>query len=300
MKQLKISQKLTDRTNETFKQYLAEIAQIKPFTNSEEIACATKAFAGDEQAQLDLVKRNLRFVVSVAKQYSTDSIPLQDLVNEGNIGLIEASKRFDPNKGYKFISFAVWWIRKIILEHISNYGKIVRLPANKINNVAKLERQIHELEQKNGSKVDILEVINHYEKLDLSVNNDDEYQEFMFIDSLSGLSAESIDKPFGGEEEGTCLSDMLQGDLDRPTDYMMHEMNLKSEINAVLDELKPRDKKVIEAIFGLNGNQAMTLKEVGDKPEFNISREMVRQIRVKVLKKLEKNQRIKRAFEMMG
>jgi RNA polymerase primary sigma factor len=300
MKQLKISQKLTDRTNETFKQYLAEIAQIKPFTNSEEIACATKAFAGDKQAQLDLVERNLRFVVSVAKQYSTDSIPLQDLVNEGNIGLIEASKRFDPNKGYKFISFAVWWIRKIILEHISNYGKIVRLPANKINNVAKLERQIHELEQKNGSKVDILEVINHYEKLDLSVNNDDEYQEFMFIDSLSGLSAESIDKPFGGEEEGTCLSDMLQGDLDRPTDYMMHEMNLKSEINAVLDELKPRDKKVIEALFGLNGNQPMTLKEVGDKPEFNISREMVRQIRAKALKKLEKNQRIKRAFEMMG
>ncbi len=300
MKQLKISQKLTDRTNETFKQYLAEIAQIKPFTYEQETACARKAFAGNEEAIEELAKRNLRFVVSVAKQYATDSIPLPDLVNEGNIGIILAARKFDPNKGYKFISFAVWWIRKLILEHISNYGKIVRLPANKINNVAKLERQIHELEQKTGSKVDILEVINHYETLDLSVDNDDEFQEFMFIDSLSGISGESIDRPFGGEDDGTCLSDMLQGDLDRPTDYMMHEMNLKSEINAVLNELKPRDKKVIEALFGLNGQQPMTLKEVGDKPEFNISREMVRQIRAKTLKKLEKNQRIKRAFEMMG
>lgn len=299
MKQLKISQKVTDRSNETFNQYLKEINEIKQFSYQEEIACAKKAFLGDEKAIDELVKRNLRFVVSVAKQYSTESIPLQDLINEGNIGMVIAARKFDPNKGYKFISFAVWWVRKIILEHISNYGKIVRLPANKINNVAKLDKQIHELEQKNGSKVDILEVINHFETLDLDVEHDDEFNEFLFIDSLSGINGESIDKPFGSEEDGTTLSDLLYSDTDKPTDYLITDLNIKSEVNAVLNELAPRDKKVIEMLFGLNGYKTMTLKEVGDKPEIGITREMVRQIRNKVLKKLENNQRIKRVFELI-
>lgn len=299
MKQIKISQKLTDRSNETFKQYLREVAEIKPFTNEEETACAIKSFNGDEKAIEELVQKNLRFVVSVAKQYVTESIPLSDLVNEGNIGMIIAARKFDPSKGYKFISFAVWWIRKIILEHISQYGKMVRLPANKITNVAKLEKQIHALEQKNGAKVDILEVINHFETLDLNVDNDDEFKEFLFVDNLSGINVESIDRPYGSEEDGTTLAELLEGDMDRTTDHIMNEMNLKTEINAVLEDLKPKEKRVIESLFGLNGSKAMTLKEVGDSPEFGLSRERVRQIRNNVFKKLEKNQRIKRAFELI-
>jgi RNA polymerase primary sigma factor len=299
MKQLKISVKLTDRTNETFKQYLKEISDIKPFTHEQEVECAVKAFAGDEQAIEELAMRNLRFVVSVAKQYATDNIYLSDLVNEGNIGIVIAARKFDPSKGYKFISFAVWWIRKLIIEHITNHGRIVRLPANKINNIAKLEKQIHELEQKTGSKVDILEVINEYENIDLKNDNDDEFNDFLFTDSLTHISSESIDRPFGNEEDNTCLSDMLMSN-DKSTDKNINELNLKAEINAVLDEMKPRDKRVIECLFGLNGNRPMTLKEVGDEPEFNITREMVRQIRNKVLKKLEKSSRIKSVFEIMG
>lgn len=298
MKQIKISQKLTDRSNETFKQYLREVAEIKAFTNEEETACAINSFKGDEKAIEELVKKNLRFVVSVAKQYATESIPLSDLVNEGNIGMIIAARKFDPSKGYKFISFAVWWIRKVILEHISQYGKMVRLPANKITNVAKLEKQIHALEQKNGAKVDILEVINHFETIDLNVDNDDEFKEFLFVNNLSGINVESIDRPYGSEEDGTTLAELLEGDMGT-TDHIMNEMNLKSEINAVLDDLKPKEKRVIESLFGLNGSKAMTLKEVGDSPEFELSRERVRQIRNNVFKKLEKNQRIKRAFELI-
>lgn len=299
MKQLKISVKLTDRTNETFKQYLKEISDIKPFTHEQEVECAVKAFAGDEQAIEELAMRNLRFVVSVAKQYATENIYLSDLVNEGNIGIVIAARKFDPSKGYKFISFAVWWIRKLIIEHITNHGRIVRLPANKINNIAKLEKQIHELEQKTGSKVDILEVINEYENINLKNDNDDEFNDFLFTDSLAHISSESIDRPFGNEEDNTCLSDMLMSD-DKSTDSDINELNLKAEINAVLDEMKPRDKRVVECLFGLNGNRPMTLKEVGDEPEFNITREMVRQIRNKVLKKLGESPRIKSVFEMMG
>lgn len=298
MKQFKIGQKLTDRSNETFKQYLREIAEIPPFTIQEEIECGKKAFVGDKKAIEELTKRNLRFVVSVAKQYATDGIPLQDLIEEGNIGLFKAASKFDPTKGNKFISFAVWWIRKYIFEYISDYGKIVRLPANKVNNVAKLEKQFHALEQKTGSKVDILEVISEYESFD-SIN-DDEFKEFLYVDQLSSISSESIDRPFGNEEDGTTLADLLEGDVSGPTDYLITELNIKAEINAVLNDFSPRDRKVMEMLYGLNGYQSMNLKEVGDDPEIKITREMVRQIRNKVLAKLGKNQRMKAVFEMVG
>lgn len=299
MKQLKISIKLTDRSNEALKQYLREIDDIKQFTYEQEVECAVKAFAGDEKAIIELAERNLRFVVSVAKQYATENLYLSDLINEGNIGIVIAARKFDPSKGYKFISFAVWWIRKLIIEHITNHGRIVRLPANKLNNIAKLEKQIHELEQKTGAKVDILQVIDEYETLDLNYENDDEFNEFLFTDSLSNISSESIDKSFGNDEDNTCLGDLLISD-DKSTDYDINELNLKAEINAVLDEMAPRDKRVLESLFGLNGHRPMTLKEVGDEPEFDISRERVRQIRNKGLKKLKESPRIRSAFEMMG
>lgn len=299
MKKLIITQKVTDRTNETFKQYLKEINEIKPFTLQEENECAIKAFNGDEKALQELIMRNLRFVVSVAKQYATESIPLSDLINEGNIGMVIAAKKFDPNKGYKFISFAVWWVRKVILQHISNYGKMVRLPANKISNVANLEKQIHSLEQKNGCNVDILEVINHNETINSNNYSDDEFNDFLFVENLSGINVESIDKPFGNEEDGSTLADILESDF-KTSDYLINDYDLKQEIKSVLSSLKPIEKNVIEALFGLNGKRQMTLKEVGDEPEFGITRERVRQIRNNALKKLENNQRMKRVFELVG
>lgn len=299
MKQLRISIKLTDRSDETLRHYLREIADIKPFTTEEETECAVKAFAGDEEAIVELAYRNLRFVVSVAKQYATDKLLLPDLINEGNIGIVLAARKFDPSKGYKFISFAVWWIRKLIIEYITNHGRIVRLPANKINNISKLEKQIHELEQKTGEKVDILEVINEYETIDFSIDNDDEFKDFFITESLSNISSESIDTPFGTDEDNACLADLLMSD-DKSTDYDINEWNLKAEINSVLDDMLPRDKKIIESLFGLNGHRPMTLKEVGDEPEFALSRERVRQIRNKGLERLKKSPRIRSAFEMMG
>lgn len=303
MKQIKISQKLTDRSNEAFKQYLREVAEIPIFTPEEELICAQKAFNGDAKAIEELATRNLRFVVSVAKQYSTDGIPMPDLVEEGNIGLIEAANRFDPSKGYKFISFAVWWIRKIILDHISKHGKIVRLPANKINALSKLDKQFNELEQKLGRKVDIIEVIDEFgANTDSYQSNKDEFKEFMLLDSLSAMSTDSLDRQVGGDDSGntSSLGEMISDDMFKSTDYLITDKNIISEINSALDTLKPRDKRVMEALFGLNGHKIMTLKEIGEEEDVNVTREMVRQIRNKTLKALKNNPRIRQAYETMN
>lgn len=297
MRPLKISQKLTDRNDETFKQYLSEISQIKPFDLNEENICARKAFSGDKKALDELVKRNLRFVISVAKQYSNENIPLQDLVNEGNIGLMIAAKKFDPNKGYKFISFAVWWIRKIIIQHISDYGKMIRLPANKINNVSKLDKQRHILEQKMGSKVDIVEVINHFDTINETIDNDT-FKDYLLTDQLCDINIDSMDSPIYNEDDGFTLADTLESNFGH-ADQLINDFDIKSEINSVLKDLKPMEKKVIESLFGLNGKRPMTLKEVGEEPDINITRERVRQIRNKAFNKLEKNKRIQSVFEMI-
>ena len=159
MKQFVITSKVTNRENQSFNQYLKDISEIEVFSSKEEVICAEKASRGDKKAIDELVRRNLRFVVSVAKQYATTQNPLEDLVNEGNIGLIIAAEKFKPEMGFKFISYAVWWVRKIIMEHLSKHGRLVRLPANKINSLSKLDKQINELEQKLGRNVCIQEII---------------------------------------------------------------------------------------------------------------------------------------------
>lgn len=303
MKQIKISQKLTDRSNEVFKQYLKEVDSVPIFTPEEEMICAIKAFNGDEDAIEDLITRNLRFVVSVAKQYNTDGIPLQDLIEEGNVGLIEAARRFDPTKGNRFISFAVWWIRKIILDHISKYGKIVRLPANKINALSKLDKQFAELEQKNGRRADIQEVIAEYGLNSDDYNEEqDEFREFMLLDSLSSMNIDSLDRQVGGDDNGntSSLGEMISDDMFKSTDYIITDKNIVDEINMALDTLKPRDKRVMEALFGLNGHKEMNLKEIGEEEGINVTREMVRQIRNKTLKALKNNPRIRQAYETIS
>lgn len=287
MKQLKISHKLTNRENESFKQYLKEISDIKIFeTPEEEYAVAERASLGDRKAIDEMVQRNLRFVVSVAKQYSADDLPLEDLVNEGNIGLIMAAEKFTPTMGYKFISYAVFWIRKVILEHIAKHGKMVRIPANKLNSLSKLDKKISELEQIKGRKVDVQEVI---EEFGNEINDED----FMFLDVLGSYNMDSLDRQVGNEE-GSFLGELIADKSFKPTDHLLSGSDLISEINTSLEVFKPRDRRIMEALYGLNGAAPMTLKEIGD--EVGITREMARQVREKCLRKLRANPRVKLAF----
>jgi RNA polymerase primary sigma factor len=288
MRQFKITQRTTYKDSESFSRYLKEVSDIKQFeTPLEEYICAKKAYEGDSKSVDELVRRNLRFVISVAKQYVTDDMPINDLVNEGNIGLLIAARKNKPELGNKFISYAVWWIRKIILEHVNKTSKMVRLPANKISDIAKLNKQIADLEQKNCNKVDLLEVIDTYghELVD---------GEFLFLDVLGSYSMDSLDRQLGEDGDASYLGDLLCNEDDDSTDHLVNNFDVVTEINNSLDILKPRDKEIMELLFGLNGKTPMNLIEVGN--EIGISREMVRQIREKSLKKLRNNPSIKNVF----
>jgi RNA polymerase primary sigma factor len=294
MRQFKIAQKYTNTENDSFKQYLKDISGIPMFTPEEEKICTEKSSKGDRKAIDELVRRNLRFVVSVAKQYATENVHLEDLVNEGNIGLVLAAEKFTPDMGYKFISYAVWWVRKIIMEHISKHGKLVRIPANKLNNLSKLDKYVQELEQKAGRKVDINEVISEF-------SNELSSEDFMFLDVLNTYNMDSMDRTIGTDDggNGSTLSDLISDDtMYKPTDHLLYQQDIQSEISASLDILKPRDKRVMEALFGLNGANPMTLKEIGD--EVGITREMARQIKEKSLKKLRENARVNLAYNEMN
>jgi RNA polymerase primary sigma factor len=295
MKQIKITARVTNRDVQSFNQYLKDISEIDRFTPEEEKACTEKVFRGDEDAIAELVRRNLRFVVSVAKQYANAQNPLEDLVNEGNIGLIKAAKRFKPDMKFKFISYAVYWIRKVIIEHISNHGRMVRLPANKINGLSKLDKQMHELEQKLGRQVSINDVIDEFggeiPNTDL-VTKKSEFkkfsEEYNFLSALNGYSMDSLDRNIGDVEDGVSLSDTLSDEsIFKATDHDIINQDIKNGLDKVLNTLKPRDKQIMIALFGLDGTIPRTLKDIGD--EMGITREMVRQIKEKSLIKL-KNQ----------
>lgn len=290
MKQLTISAKVTNRENQSFVQYLREVSEIKVLTPAEEIQLTLKTATGDKAAIDELVRRNLRFVVSVAKQYATPQNPLEDLVNEGNIGLMIAAERFDPSTGFKFISFAVWWIRKIIMEHLTKHGKLIRLPSNKINTINKLERQLNKLEQKLGRPVSIHEAIDDY-GIDLSVIGNDidlkSSTEQEFINMLSTFNLDSLDRSLSSDfDNSSSLGDTIVDDTFVASDQLLINADIKAGLDEVMDALKPRDKKIMIGLFGLDGGIPRTLKDIGD--EMGISREMVRQIREKSLLKLKK------------
>lgn len=293
MKQLVITNRVTNRETASFNQYLKDISEIDIFTPQEEMICAEKASNGDKDALDELVKRNLRFVVSVAKQYATSSNLLEDLVNEGNIGLIIASKKFDPRRGFRFISWAVWWIRKIILEYLAKNGRLVRLPSNKINSLNKLDKKIHELEQKLGRNVDIQEIVDEFgQELDLEPKDESSFnkmnEDYSFLDILNDYSVDSLDREIGNESGNTTsLGDtMSDTSIFKATDHAVMEASVKSEVTKMLDTLKPRDRYIMVGLFGLDGNIPRSLKDLGD--EIGVTREMIRQIREKCLLKLKK------------
>jgi len=284
MKQIGINASITSREHESFKKYLKDISKINGFTPEEEKICAKKASLGDLKAREELVKRNLRFVVTVAKQYVTPSSPLEDLVNEGNLGLIMAAERFNPDQNVKFISYGVWWIKKVIIEHITKYNRMVRLPSNKVSILSKLDKKISELEQKNGYKVDIQELSNELET-----------DEFEHLDILTTYRMDSLDKQLGDDSDGGTLLDLLGDDKSfKPTDHLVSDLDHNATILKCLVGLREKDKNIMILLFGLDGNEPRTLQEVSDI--VNMSREMVRQIKNKTLIKLSKQKSIQVAY----
>ena len=290
MKQLVITAKLTNREIHSFNQYLKDIAEIDVFTAEEEAICAEKASRGDKEAIDELVRRNLRFVVTVAKQYATAQNPLEDLVNEGNIGLIIAAEKFKPEMGFKFISYAVWWVRKIIMEHLSKHGRLVRLPANKINSLSKLDKQINELEQKLGRNVCIQEIIEEFggdTDFDGKSTQKKFKNEYMLLDTLNDYSMDSLDRDISGDDKGTTLAETISDDsMFKSADNELLTEDVRKQLNEVLDILKPRDRLVMVGLYGLDGCIPRTLNDIGD--EIGVTREMVRQIRQKSLAILKK------------
>lgn len=281
MRGLRITHRFTTKETSSFKQYLNEISQIAMFSSEEEEECSKKAHQGDKKALDELVRRNLRFVISIAKQYESPNVSLEDLVNEGNIGLIMAAEKFDTSKGFKFISYAVFYVRKMIHEYLDKNGRLVRLPSNKINGVIKMNQYISEMEQKLGRSVDFSEVIEEY-------GTEMSQDELSKLQSASLFSFESLDNPIASSHsgnDGSSQYDVMVNTQCEPADHLVADSDVKKRVADILETLKPRDRKIMIALFGLNGNTPQSLKEVSE--DVGLTREMVRQIREKSLRQLK-------------
>jgi RNA polymerase primary sigma factor len=277
MRQLKITQSITNRESQSLDKYLNEIGKVDLITAQEEVILAQKIREGDQAALERLTKTNLRFVVSVAKQYQSQGLTLGDLINEGNLGLIKAAKRFDETKGFKFISYAVWWIRQSILSAVAEQSRIVRLPLNQIGSLSKIHKSASRLEQQYERQPTPEELA---EDLETTVEK--------ISDSLSNSGRQvSVDAPFITGEENTLL-DVLQSS-DAGTDHDLMIDSLSQEIKRSLSVLAERERLVIVLFFGLGNNAAHSLEEIGEK--FNLTRERVRQIKDKALMRLRNNSR---------
>ncbi len=276
MKGLRITERFTSRESGSFKRYLNEISGIEMFTPAEEVECSIRIQNGDKNAVDEMVRRNLRFVVSVAKQYETATINLEDLVNEGNLGLILAAQQYKPSTGFKFITYAVFWIRKMILEYMAKNGRIVRIPSNKVNGISKLNQYISKLEQKHGRTVDISEVIDEYGASFTT-------EEISDLQNISMFNFESLDNGIT-DDNGSSLYDVISDSSEKATDHLVAETDMKKQISSILSTLKPRDKKIMISLYGLDGSSPMSLKEVGE--QVGLTREMIRQIKEKSLSKL--------------
>jgi len=272
MRQLKITQSITNRESQSLDKYLAEIAKVDLITAEEEVRLTQKIREGDQMALERLAKANLRFVVSVAKQYQNQGLTLGDLINEGNVGLIKAAGRFDETKGFKFISYAVWWIRQAILTAVAEQSRIVRLPLNQVGSLNKIRNSSSRLEQRFERAPTPEEVA---EDLELSVDK--------ITDSMANAGRHiSMDAPFIQGEENTLL-DVLQNS-EATTDSELMADSLSQEIKRSLGSLVERERDVLILLFGLNGVAPHSLEEIGEK--YNLTRERVRQIKDKALTRL--------------
>ncbi len=278
MRQLKIIKSITNRNIGSLDKFLQDISKEELITPEEEVQLAQRIKAGDEVALEKLVKSNLRFVISVAKQYQNQGLSLPDLINEGNIGLIKAARRFDETRGFKFISFAVWWIRQSILQALAEQSRIVRLPLNKISSLNKITKTYAQLEQKYERAPNAGELA---EELDMPLAEVSEN----LRNSGKHLS---MDAPLASDEENNMYDYMKNDDGSTPESELMYE-SLKTEINRAISTLSPKEGDIIKMFFGLEGYPPMTLDEIGEK--FDLTRERVRQIKEKAIRRLKHTSR---------
>ena len=272
MRQLKITQSITARDS-SLNYYLKEVSQERLINLDEEVRLAEKIKQGDKKALDKLVCANLRFVISVAKQYQNQGLSLQDLINEGNLGLIKAAQKFDETRGFKFISYAVWWIRQSILQALAEQSRIVRLPLNQVGSLNKISKELSKFEQENQRRPSAEELAN---RLDIPV------EKISSTISVSGRSI-SVDAPFA-EGEDNCMLDVLTNDDSPMADSSLNQESLSKEVDRALNQLHDREREILKMFFGI-GCQEMTLEEIGDK--FDLTRERVRQIKEKAIRKLK-------------
>lgn len=280
MRQLKITKQVTNRETASLDKYLQEIGKVDLITADEEVELAQRIKAGDDLALEKLTKANLRFVVSVAKQYQNQGLTLPDLINEGNLGLIKAAKRFDETRGFKFISYAVWWIRQSILQALAEQSRIVRLPLNKIGSINKINKTFAFLEQSHERPPSAEEIA---KELDMTINDVKESMK------NSGRHV-SMDAPLVEGEDSNLYDVLRSGESPNPDKELLHE-SLRTEIERALETLTPREADVIRLYFGLGDQHPMTLEEIGET--FDLTRERVRQIKEKAIRRLKHTSRSK-------
>lgn len=286
MRQLKITKSITNRESASLDKYLQEISHEELISVEEEVELAQRIRKGDRKALEKLAKANLRFVVSVAKQYQNQGLSLPDLINEGNLGLIKAAEKFDETRGFKFISYAVWWIRQSILQAIAEQSRIVRLPLNQVGSVNKINKILNRFEQENERRPSIDEIA---DKIDLP--------EDKIADALKVTGKQvSVDAPFSDGEESSLL-DVLPNANAPMADNELVKESLRNEIDRALQTLSERERNIIEAFYGINQPE-MTLEEIGDK--FGLTRERVRQIKEKAIRRLRQNTKSKLLKTYLG
>ena len=274
-------------SNRALSKYLEEIGKFEPLSPDKEIELAQRLRASDRDALRELTESNLRFVVSVAKDYQGQGLPLTDLINEGNLGLIKAAERFDETRGFKFISYAVWWIRQSILQALAEHSRIVRLPLNRVGTISKITKEAEILEQQ-------------YERAPMQ----DEIASGLAMESEEVSDAirisrkhQSLNDPFR-DGESNALIDVIEDDMQLPPDHPLMDESLKQEIRAALNTLKKREREVIKMYFGIDREYALTLNEIGE--EFNLTRERVRQIKENAIRRLSHKSRSKNLKAYLG
>lgn len=276
MRQLKITQQITARENDSLERYLHEIAKEEMITPDMEATLARRIRMGDQVALEKMTKANLRFVISVAKQYQNQGLSLSDLINEGNIGLIKAAQRFDESKGFKFISYAVWWIRQSIMQALVEHSRMVRLPLNKIGSYSKISKMMVKFEQnfeREPSKDELADLMN------VSTKDIEEM--------LKGMTRHiSIDAPVG-DADSAPMVDLFRDEDPIAAELNLHNDSLRKEVQLVLATMNPRDAAILSCYFGVNGEDPISLDEIGRK--YGLTKERVRQIKEKAIRKLRKS-----------
>lgn len=286
MRQLKITKAITNRENASLDKYLQEIGHEELISAEEEVELARRIKTGDRKALEKLTKANLRFVVSVAKQYQNQGLSLPDLINEGNIGLLKAAEKFDETRGFKFISYAVWWIRQSILQAIAEQGRVVRLPLNQVGSVNRINKVLSKFEQENERRPSVDEIA---DKTDLP---HEKIEDVLKVNTRQV----SVDAPMA-DGDGTSMIDFMQSDSDSSTDEELLKESLCAEIASALSVLNDRERNVIEAFYGINQPEC-TMEEIGKK--YGLTRERVRQIREKAIRRLKQNTQNKMLKAYLG